>query len=147
MDSLDRQLINTLQQGLPVCENPFAAVAEQLDSSESTVMNRVQQMLDSGLLSRFGPMFDAGCLGGAFTLAAIKVPESRFDEVCDIVNSFDQVAHNYQRQHVLNMWFVIGTETQDEINTVIKQIEQQTGLEVVNMPKQHEFFVGLYLPV
>jgi len=45
------------------------------------------------------------------------------------------------------MWFVIRTETQAEIAEVISAIEQQTGLEVVNVPKEHEFFVGLYLPV
>jgi len=147
LDQLDRQLLNLLQKGFPVCEQPFIEVAKQLNSDEATILIKLQKMLDNGVLSRFGPMFDAACLGGAFTLAAIEVPEQRFSEVTDIVNSFEQVAHNYQREHRLNMWFVIGTENADEINDVITQIEQKTGLVVVNMPKEHEFFVGLYLPV
>ena len=92
-------------------------------------------------------MFDAACLGGAFTLAALAVPEERFDQVNEIVNSFEQVAHNYKRTHYYNMWFVLGTETEQEILDVIADIETQTGLEVLNAPKMEEFYVGLYLPV
>jgi DNA-binding Lrp family transcriptional regulator len=147
LDELDKQLLNLLQKGLPICEQPFLEVATQLNTDENTVLTKIQVMLEDGILSRFGPMFDAACLGGAFTLAAIEVPEQRFTEVAEIVNSFAQVAHNYQRQHRLNMWFVIGTESREEITEVIAQIEQKTGLAVVNMPKEHEFFVGLYLPV
>ncbi len=147
LDALDKQLLNLLQKGLPVCEQPFLDVATQLNSDEKTILTKLQTLLDNGVLSRFGPMFDAACLGGAFTLAAIEVPEERFVEVTNIVNSFAQVAHNYQREHRLNMWFVIGTENSEEITDVIQQIEQKTGLPVVNMPKEHEFFVGLYLPV
>lgn len=147
MDNLDKQLINLLQKGLPVCENPFVQVAEQLSSSEDIVLAKLQALLDDGTLTRFGPMFDAVSLGGAFTLAAMCVPEKEFDRVADVVNSFAQVAHNYERCHQLNMWFVIGTEDEAEIAEVIEQIEQKTAIAVVNMPKEHEFFVGLYLPV
>ena len=146
MDQLDKQLINLLQKGLPVCDQPFAQVAMELGSTENIVLARLQLMLDSGLLTRFGPMFDAACWGGDFTLAAMEVPEERFEEVNQIVNSFEQIAHNYQRTHRLNMWFVIGTETAEEIFEVIENIQQKTGLTVFNMPKEHEFFVGLYLP-
>jgi len=147
MDSLDKKLINLLQKGFPVSERPFAEIAQAIKSTEDLVIKKIQTMLDTGLLTRFGPMFDAGCLGGAFTLAAMKVPKDRFEEVTHVVNSFEQVAHNYERENDLNMWFVIGTEAEAEIQEVIHQIELKTGLPVVNMPKEHEFFVGLYLPV
>ena len=145
--TLEKQLINELQKGLPVCEKPFEQVADKLGTTEENVIEHLQKMLDNKVLSRFGPMFDAACLGGAFTLAALAVPEERFEQVNDIVNSFEQVAHNYKREHYYNMWFVIGTETEQEILDVIEKIEAQTGLEVLNAPKMEEFYVGLYLPV
>ena len=147
LDLLDKQLINLLQHGLPVCESPFAEVAEQLNTNEKIVLERLNLLLDNKVLSRFGPMFDATCLGGAFTLAALSVPEERFEEVTNIVNTFEQIAHNYQRNNKYNMWFVIGTESVEEIDWVIKQIEFKTGLPVLNTPKLEEFYVGLYLPV
>jgi DNA-binding Lrp family transcriptional regulator len=147
LDSLDKTLINLLQHGLPVSEQPFADIAKEIGSDEQTVIDRLNLLLEQKTLSRFGPMFDAACLGGAFTLAAMKVPEERFDEVTDIVNSFEQIAHNYQRTNTYNMWFVIGTESKEEIDQVIEAIEQKTAIKVLNLPKLEEFYVGLYLPV
>ncbi len=144
---LDKQLINMLQKGLPVCERPFDAIAQTVGSTEDEVMNRINLLLENKVLSRFGPMFDAACLGGAFTLAALAVPENRFEAVTEQVNSLEQIAHNYKRTHHYNMWFVIATENQEEIQDVIHTIEGMTGLEVLNAPKLEEFYVGLYLPV
>jgi hypothetical protein len=53
------------------------------------------------------------------------------------------VAHNYQREHELNMWFVLATETPQRILAVIAEIEQQTGLKAYNLPKEREYFIGL----
>ena len=147
LDTLDKKLINLLQHGLPVCQSPFAAIADDVDSTEAIVIEKIENLLEHKILSRFGPMFDAACFGGAFTLAALSVPEERFDEVTKIVNDFEQIAHNYKRNNTFNMWFVIATESQQEIDEVIEQIELQTQLNVLNTPKLEEFYVGLYLPV
>lgn len=144
---LDRKIINHLQGGFPICENPWDELAEQLDIPAGDIINRIQRLQDEGYLSRFGPMYHAEKMGGGLTLAAIKVPEERYDEVTDIVNSFDEVAHNYARDHVLNMWFVVATEKPEQVLSVINKIEQQTGLRVYNMPKQEEYFLGLKFEV
>ena len=144
MDELDRTLINTLQQDFPVCERPFAQLAEELNSSEDELIRRVQLMLDEGLLTRFGPMYNAVNMGGALSLCAMKVPLDKFDTVTGQVNAFAEVAHNYQREHEMNMWFVLATETQHDLDTTIRNIEKTTGLPVYNMPKEKEFFVGLH---
>ena len=147
LSELDKGLINLLQKGLPVCESPFEEIAQQLGSTEKEVMEHLEALLANKTLSRFGPMFDAACLGGAFTLAALSVPEERFEEVTEQVNSFEQIAHNYRRNHYFNMWFVIGTESEEEIAQVINNIEDKTALAVLNTPKLEEYYVGLYLPV
>lgn len=146
LSELDKQLINLLQRGLPVAERPFLAIAEQLNSSEDEVLERLNHLMASRVLTRFGPMFDAVCLGGAFTLAALAVPEDRFEAVAAQVNSFDEVAHNYRRTHDFNMWFVVGAESEAEVNQVISSIEKTTTLPVLNTPKLEEFYVQLYLP-
>ena len=97
------------------------------------------------MLSRFGPMYHAEEMGGALTLAALNVPEQRFEQVASIINSMPEVAHNYARNHALNMWFVIATDKPQRLSEVIQEIEQKTGLAVVNMPKIKEYFVGLKL--
>ena len=147
MDAVDRAIINTLQKGFPIVDQPYAAAAKDLGISAEELIQRLQKLLDQGVLSRFGPLYHAERLGGALTLAAMSIPECDFEQVAEQVNAFPQVAHNYARDHRLNMWFVLATETLEEIESVIRAIEQTTGHPVYNMPKQEEFFVGLHFVV
>ena len=139
----DRLIVNRLQDGLPVVERPYAAAADALGLDEATLIARLRALLADGTLSRFGPMFDAERLGGAFCLCAMQVPPERFDEITAAVNALPAVAHNYARDHVLNMWFVLATEHPDGIAEAIAAIERATGLAVHAMPKEAEYFVGL----
>lgn len=143
MDAIDRNIINALQGGLPVCERPYAAAATNLDISEEELIRRLERLLADGALTRFGPMYHAERLGGALTLAAMQVPEADFERVAAVVNGFPEVAHNYRREHAFNMWFVLATEHPGRIADVIGDIERATGLRVYNLPKLEEFYVGL----
>lgn len=145
MDEVDRRLINALHGGFPIAERPYALVGKGLGLDEQEVIRRLDQLLDNGVLSRFGPMYDAERLGGGLTLAAMAVPEDRFDQVAAIVNAFPEVAHNYQRSHALNMWFVVATERPERIAEVLSQIKAATGLDVLDLPKDEEFFLELRL--
>ena len=146
-DSLDRNIINTLQKGFPLTEYPYRDAAESLGTTESELISRLKSMLDEGVLTRFGPMFQIERFGGAFTLAAMKVPPDQFDSVAEQVNQFSEVAHNYQRDHDFNMWFVIATEDIGEIEAVIEKIEVLTGIMVYNIPKLEEYFANLQFAV
>jgi siroheme decarboxylase len=147
MDALDRRIINELQGGFPVCEYPFREMAQRLGSTESELITRLGCMLEDGLLTRFGPMFHAEHLGGGLSLCAMRVPPERFEAVAAQVNAFPEVAHNYQRDHAMNMWFVLATETPQALEAAIERIETKTGLQVFNLPKQEEFYVGLHFHV
>lgn len=145
MDKIDRAIINALQEGFPVCDLPYLQVAKQLHITESNLLQRLQKLLDNGILSRFGPLFHAEQMGGALSLAAVKAPEEQFDSIAEKISALPEVAHNYARNHELNMWFVLATETLEQQQSAIQTIESQTGLTVVNMPKIKEYFVGLKL--
>ncbi len=142
-----RRFLNRYQGGFPVEEQPYADVAAKLGVDTGTLIGTIRDMLDEGILDRFGPLYDASSMGGSLTLAALSVPEERFDEVTEMVNAMPEVAHNYQREHELNMWFVLATETPQGIAETIAGIERSTGLPVYDMPKQEEFFVGLRFDV
>lgn len=145
MDDIDRRLINALQGGFPICERPYAEVGRRLALDEHDVIARLERLVGDGVLSRFGPMYDAERLGGGLTLAAMSVPADRFEEVAAIVNGFPEVAHNYGRTHALNMWFVLATERPERVGEVLRQIEATTGLPVLDLPKLEEYFLELRL--
>ena len=145
MDALDRRIVNALQGGIPVCERPYAEAAAALGIDEATLLARIDALLADGTLTRFGPLFDAGRLGGAFTLAAMRVPAADFERVAAQVNAFPEVAHNYAREHALNMWFVLATPAPADVGPVLAAIERATGLPVLAFPKEREYGVHLFL--
>ena len=141
-DATDRAILNRLQEGFPLAPAPFAVVAAELGIAETDLIDRLQRMREARIITRFGPFFDAEAMGGAFCLCAMAVPEDDFDTVLTHVNAHPEVAHNYERSHRLNMWFVLATESPDEIATVADEIERATGYRVLRFPKLQEFFIG-----
>lgn len=144
-DALDRRIINALHGGFPLCDEPYQTVAEQLGITADDLLKRLDRLLQDKVLTRFGPLFQIERIGGSFVLAALAVPEERYDEVTEQVNALPEVAHNYRREHRLNMWFVLATETPDGIAAAIACIEAATGLPVFAFPKEREYFVELKL--
>lgn len=142
-----KAIINGLQGGFPLTPQPFHDAGAELGLSEGELIQGVRDLVAAGQLSRFGPLWNAEMLGGDVCLAAIAVPPDRFDEVAAQVNAHPEIAHNYQRTHALNMWFVVSAEDPRRIAEVIAEIEAETGLSVHAMPKVTEFFVGFRVEV
>jgi siroheme decarboxylase len=142
LDATDRLLINRLQDGLPLTHAPFAPVAAEAHIPETEVVDRITRLREIGAITRFGPFLDAEAMGGAFCLCAMAVPAERFEEVVTLVNAHPEVAHNYERQHRLNMWFVLACERPEKIAEAAERIEGETGLQVLRFPKLKEFFIG-----
>lgn len=147
MDPIDRAIINSMQGELPICERPFLEAAQRLGISEDALLARLEALRENRTLTRIGPMFQIERMGGAFTLAALAAPPDDFERVAQCVNGLPEIAHNYARDHALNMWFVIATETPGEIPEVINRIESVTGCMVFNFPKSREYFVEMKLKV
>jgi DNA-binding Lrp family transcriptional regulator len=143
----DARLIERLHGGFPLVDRPFAAVADELGCGEDELLERLRRLLATGVLTRFGPLFQIERAGGRFVLAAVAVPPERFDEVAERVNAWPEVAHNYRRAHALNMWFVVAAESPEAAEAVIAGIEGDIGLPVLAFPKEREYFVELRLAV
>jgi len=147
LDPTARAIVNGLQGGFPLASRPFRDAARELGLTEDELIGGIRDLLDAGALSRFGPLWNAEGIGGGVCLAASAVPPERFDEVAAQVNAHPEVAHNYARDHELNMWFVVSAEDPRSIARVIAEIESETGLAVHAMPKTREFFVGFRIEV
>lgn len=145
LDSLQKNLINAYQGGFPLSSRAFAEVGTALGRSETEIIEAIISLLKQGWLSRFGPLYNAERLGGGLVLAALTAPEDRYDGISQQVNALPEVAHNYRREHRLNMWFVLATETPEGIEEAARRIEADTGCEVLLFPKEREYHLGFYL--
>ncbi|MCC7548320.1 MAG: AsnC family transcriptional regulator [Burkholderiales bacterium] len=145
LDDTDRAIINQLQDAVPLVERPYREAAAQLGLEEDVLIARLQRLLDAGVLSRLGPMYQIERAGGRYVLVAMRVPDPALDRVIGIVNALPEVAHNYLREHAFNLWFVIAVEAGSQADAVLARIEAATGLPVYAFPKQKEYFLDLRL--
>ena len=145
MDELERAILNALQGGFPLCERPYAEAAAALGTSEAELIARLARLLEEGVLTRFGPMYNADRLGGGFELCAMRVPPGELERVAGQVNGHPEVAHNYEREHDWNMWFVLAAESPRQLEQARERIERETGYAVLALPKEREFRIGLRL--
>jgi DNA-binding Lrp family transcriptional regulator len=153
LDDRDKAVINAFQGGFPVVSHPYEPAAEALcergvsiDAAE--LFERVRALEEAGTLSRFGALINAEAIGGTATLVAMHAPPDSYEEIAETVNDFREVAHNYEREHPhLNMWFVVSVADDESVADVLARIEEATGGETYNLPKQREFRVEAKFPV
>jgi hypothetical protein len=63
------------------------------------------------------------------------------------VSGFSEVNHNYQREHVWNLWFVVTAPDAARVGQVLAEIEAATGLEVLDLPLERSFYIDLGFPL
>lgn len=144
LDNSDRLLLNRLQSDFPITPRPFLDVGRELGMSEDEVIARVRRLLESGAVDRLGPVLSPTAVGGERTLAAMSVPSERLEEVATLVNGFEAVSHNYEREHHYNLWFVLSAEEPGEVERALTAIERETGIAVMNLPALEEYFLGVH---
>lgn len=143
---LEKELLDGFQKEFPLEPRPFTAIAERLGCDEETVLELLRQMKDAGLVSRIGPVF-APHRAGASTLAAMAVPSNRLEDVASLVNEYDEVNHNYEREHRFNLWFVLAAPTAERVAQVLEEIASRTGLPVMDLPLEEAFHIDLGFPL
>ena len=146
IDDTDAALIDGFQSDFPVCERPFEAVGEQLGITADEALERVRRLRDDGIFRRFGPVLNPPVIGSS-TLAAVSVPEDRFDEVAEVINGYQQVNHNYARDHEWNMWFVVTAGSREKRDEILADIEARTGCSVLVLPMLTDYYIDLEFPV
>jgi DNA-binding Lrp family transcriptional regulator len=139
---LERRLLNDFQQGFPLCAQPYAQLASELGVTEQQVIDTLQQLQARHVVSRVGPVFRTGRVG-ASTLAAMAVPSQRLDEIAALVNDYEAVNHNYEREHDFNLWFVATAADEAELQQVLQDIERHSGIAVMRLPMLEDYHIDL----
>ena len=146
LDALDRRLLDEHQRGFPVCEAPFAEIARALGCEAGEVLRRLADLRRCGVVSRVGPVFAPGRIG-ASTLAAMAVPPERLASVAACVNRYRAVNHNYEREHEINLWFVLAAPDAEEVEATLAGIRRRTGLEVLDLRLERAYHIDLGFPL
>lgn len=146
LDFLDAQLVDGFQRGFPLVPRPFREVARCLGREEGEVIGRYRALLAQGVVGRIGAIVAPNTIG-ASTLAAMRVPPADLERVAGTVSAEPGVSHNYEREHAVNLWFVVTGRDGADVAATLDRIRGATGMAVADLTLLEPFHLDLGFPL
>lgn len=135
MDDIDKKILSGIQNGLNIDSRPFLILANNIGITENDVIERIKKLKGLGYIRRIGGIFDSKKLGYFSTLCAASVPKSKMNLASSVINSYDEVTHNYIRDDYYNMWFTIIANSNERIKEIISSVKDKTEIQnIVSLP-------------
>lgn len=133
VDRIDRAIIGVTQGGLPLHPRPYQQVAELAGIPEDEVIERMQRMLDAGVIRRIGAVPNHYALGyRANGMSVWDVPDEQVGELGREIGALDSVSHCYHRPRHLPLWpynlfAMVHGHSRDEVEEKVAQIARRLG--------------------
>ncbi|MFQ6052836.1 MAG: Lrp/AsnC family transcriptional regulator [Candidatus Bathyarchaeia archaeon] len=144
---MDRSLLQLAQDEFPLSKRPWDELAERINITHEEALSRAKRLHEEGVIRRISPVLETREVGlRASTLILMKVPRQRVEEVAGIINKYDAVTHNYEREHDYNIWFTLTTSSEGELLRILDEIRESVGIpdsDILNLPVTRRFKIGV----
>lgn len=145
-DGLAQRLLDAYQRDFPLEPRPFARIAADVGVAEADVITTLAKLTEAGSISRIGAVVRPNSIG-ASTLAALSVAADDVERVAALVCSHAEVNHCYEREHAINLWFVVVAADRNAVTRVLRAIEAETGLACLDLPIVEAYHIDLGFPL
>ena len=145
MDILDRKLLNVIQSGFPLVDEPYVEIGEQLGIDEAEVLERLARLRSNNVVRQISAIFDTRRLGYKTTLVAMAFPPEGLHAAALVINEHPGVSHNYAREgSYYNLWFTIAVAPDESLEETVDGMAARTGaLQHRLMPTIRFFKIGV----
>ncbi len=145
MDTIDRKILNLINNGLPLDQRPFHVVARSVGISEEETIERINKLKGSGIIRRIGAVLNPRSIGWESTLCAADIPMDRLEAFADFVGRFTEVTHNYLREGQPNCWFTLISPNSERLAEIIDGIEKAFAVKLLNLPARKVYKIRVAL--
>lgn len=132
------QLFAAIEQGLPLVERPYLAIAEQLSLTESAVIATIDAWQTQGLIRRFGLVVRHRKLGyQANAMVVWDIAPEDTARIADLLAEEDVVTLCYERPRILPQWpynlfCMIHGKSRDQVLAQLADICQRHQLNHIH---------------
>lgn len=142
LSPLQKRLLNDYQQDFPLSPTPFRDIAEHIGVREDEVLNAYRMLSEQHMISRIGPVITPNSIGSS-ALVAMAIPDYDLEWVAEVISALPEVNHNYERENRFNLWFVLVADDALHLQSVVDDIESQTGYKTMVLPMLADYFINL----
>ncbi|MCX9024971.1 MAG: AsnC family transcriptional regulator [Candidatus Methanoperedens sp.] len=134
MDEIDKKLLKSTQDGIPIVSEPFKQIAKELSLPEEEVLRRLDNLLKDGVIRRFGASIGHRAIGiTANAMCTWNVPDEKVETVGAIMAGFPEVTHCYERPRFpdwrYNLFTMIHAYSREECEKIAREISIATGIK------------------
>lgn len=143
LDTIDRKLLDLLQQQVPLIPRPFDELARRLGIEEIDALARLGAI---SFIRQISAIFDSTALGYRSCLVAARVDESNLERAAAVVSEHPGVSHNYRRDHIYNLWFTLAVPPDSALGLerTIDILRAQSGADAMRMlPSIRMYKIGV----
>lgn len=133
--TLNIEVQRALQEGLPLVERPYLALAQQLGASEQDVLEAIGQLQRAGVVKRFGIVLRHRQLGyQANAMVVWDIPDCQVDQVGAVLGDEPCVTLSYRRprrppQWNYNLFCMIHGTCRDRVTSQLQDIISRRALD------------------
>jgi len=132
---MDTAILKAIQDGVPLTENPFQTVAEQVGIGEDELLSRLRRLREVGVIRRFAASINNRKIGiVANAMIAWRVPEGRVEEVGVAFSKNSRVTHCYERKTLpgrwgYNLFTVLHGYDREAVAEIVKDMAKSVGVD------------------
>lgn len=135
LSKLDKKIISLVSRDMPLTEKPFRDIARLIGTDERTLLRRLKAFKRRGLMRKFSAALNHRKLGFRYNAMVVwSVPRKFVDKAGNIMASFDEVSHCYQRRTApdweYNLYSMVHGRTKNGCLDAVRKIRKALGRKV-----------------
>jgi DNA-binding Lrp family transcriptional regulator len=148
MTTLDKRILNRLQEDIPFTENPWEKIAVELNISENSLLKRMAYFKKKGIIRRISAVFAPRKVNFVSTLVGVKAAPGKIKETAQKINSYPEVTHNYKRNAEYNLWCALVAKDKKRIAQILRSLRKDKNIrELTEFPMVKLFKINVKFEV
>ena len=128
MDPRDLVILSIVQREFPLAKRPYDELSRLIGLSAPEIRRRLLALLKRGVVRRIAPMLDRGRLGIRGVLVAARVAPRSVARAAKLLDTRDEVTHNYLRSGPVNLWFTVSLGPGESAEPLIGELLALGGI-------------------
>ena len=139
LSTLDRKILNCIQEDIPLEHKPFRILSHRLGIKEEKLIKRIKHLKDKGFIRRFSASLDHRKLKFRSTLLGLKVPGNKVESIAQDIAEYPEVTHCYLRKGAYNLWAVFLYQN-GRLKKFLNKLNKEIGREnILNLVTKRQF--------